>query len=205
VAPEEAGSSPAGHTARDLVINGASYALPAGSIPALATMGRWRNRKRSSPARRRLRVRVPHGPPTRALNADVAQSEEARRSDRRQCGFDSRRQYQTHLTWVVRREPGYPARGRSLLDVVQRKRAGFGSRRSGVRISPSRPTDPSVRGGGTGTTPASEAGAPGSSPGLAANDASAVVAHLDTRVGLLRRRGFLRRLWSGFESRRLRA
>jgi hypothetical protein len=32
-----------------------------------------------------------------------------------------------------------------------------------------------------------------------------VVAHLDSRIGLLRRRGFLQRLWCGFESRRLRA
>jgi hypothetical protein len=44
-----------------------SYALHAGSIPALATnvhisLGRWRNWWRSSLARRRLRVRVPRGP-----------------------------------------------------------------------------------------------------------------------------------------------
>ena len=47
MAPEEAGSSPAGHPiapshdrARDLEISEVSYALPAGSIPALATIAR---------------------------------------------------------------------------------------------------------------------------------------------------------------------
>ena len=49
-----------------------------------------------------------------------------------------------------------------------------------------------MRGGGTGTTPGPEPGGPRSSRGLAAHDASAVVTHLDSRVGLLRRRGFLR-------------
>jgi hypothetical protein len=51
--------------------------------------GRWRNGKRASFARRRLRVRIPLGPPL----ADVAQLGEARRSDRRQCRFESDRQY----------------------------------------------------------------------------------------------------------------
>ncbi|MEA2703976.1 MAG: hypothetical protein QOD63_1921 [Actinomycetota bacterium] len=39
VAPEKAGSSPAGHpTAGDLEISGVSYALPVGSIPTPATI-----------------------------------------------------------------------------------------------------------------------------------------------------------------------
>ena len=54
------------------------------------------------------------------LNADVAQPGEARRSDRRQCRFESDRQYQQ-------------------LDVAQWERTGPGSRGLGVRVSPSRP------------------------------------------------------------------
>ena len=74
--------------------------------------------------------------------------------------------------------------------MAQRERTGFGSRGLEVRALPSRPQ---MRGGGTGTTPGSEPGDPGSNPGLAAtDDASAVVLHLDSRVGLLRRWGFLR-------------
>jgi hypothetical protein len=100
-------------------------------------------------------------------HADVAQLGEARRSDRRQCRFESDRQYH--------------------LDVAQRERTGFGNRGLEVRALPSRP----MRGGGTGTTPGSEPGGPRSNRGLAAIDVSAVVAHLDISIGLLRRRGFL--------------
>jgi hypothetical protein len=50
--------------------------------------------------------------------ADVAQLGEARRSDRRQCRFESDRQYH--------------------LDVAQRERTGFGSRGLEVRALPSR-------------------------------------------------------------------
>ena len=53
-------------------------------------------------------------------HADVAQPGEARRSDRRQCRFESDRQYPP-------------------LDVAQRERTGPGSRGLGVRVSPSRP------------------------------------------------------------------
>ena len=119
----------------------------AGSIPAPATTGRWRNWKRSSLARRRLRVRIPHGP--RTIHADVAQLEEARRSDRRQCGFDSRRQYQLDEAQLEARRHRKPEVGSSNLSVQT--------------------NDPTpMRGGGTGTTPGSEPGGPGSSPGLAA-------------------------------------
>ena len=69
-------------------------------------------------------------------HADVAQLAEARRPDRRQCRFESDRQYH--------------------LDVAQRERTGFGSRGLEVRALPSRP----MRGGGTGTTPGSEPGGP---------------------------------------------
>lgn len=112
-----------------------------------------------SPARRRLRVRLPPGPHPRR-HADVAQLGEARRSDRRQCRFESDRQY-----WNAHQ-----------LDVAQRERTGFGSRGLEVRALPSRP----MRGGGTGTTPGSEPGGPRSNRGLAAIDVPAVVAHLDT-------------------------
>src|SRR5207244_1869631 len=80
VAPEEAGSSPAGHTnpnqpthngAGDLGSAGPHKPGQAGSIPAPApneeATGSWAGsaiRKRSSPARRRLRVRIPLGPLT---------------------------------------------------------------------------------------------------------------------------------------------
>ena len=53
-----------------------------------------------------------------AHHADVAQLAEARRSDRRQCRFESDRQYH--------------------LDVAQRERTGFGSRGLEVRALPSR-------------------------------------------------------------------
>lgn len=65
------------------------------------------NRQRSSLARRRLRVRIPRGPPT--AQADVAQLGEARRSDRRQCGFESRRQYD--WTWRNGSAPALGAGG----------------------------------------------------------------------------------------------
>ena len=85
--------------------SGVSYALRAGSIPALATneqpgTGRWRNGS-ATPLQGEgcgFESRAVH----RARPADVAQLEEARRSDRRQCGFDSRRQYDTQLTWTWR-------------------------------------------------------------------------------------------------------
>jgi hypothetical protein len=82
------------------------------------------------------------------LNADVAQPGEARRSDRRQCRFESDRQYSAEQQ----------------LDVAQWERSGFGSRGLGVRVSPSRP----MRGSATDTTPGYEPGNPGSNPGLAA-------------------------------------
>ena len=111
---------------------------------------------------------------SRTVHAHVAQLEEARRPDRRQCEFESRREY---VTWTWRNW----------------KRAGPGRRRLGVRISPSRPIIVSMRAGGTGTTPGSEPGGPGSNPGLAALvDVCAVVASFDSRVGLLREWGFLR-------------
>ena len=150
VAPEEAGSSPAGHTARDLVISGVSYALQAGSIPALVTMGRWRNGS-AAPLQGEGCGFESRAVQHQTARADVAQLEEARRSDRRQCGFDSRRQYQQH-TWTWRktgaRRLREPEGGSSSLSVQT--------------------DDPPMRGGGTGTTPASEAGGPGSNPGLAA-------------------------------------
>ncbi len=145
----ESGRSP--HHAGDLAISGVSYALRAGSIPAPATMGRWRNWKRASLAQRRLRVRLPLGPPI----ADVAQLGEARRSDRRQCRFESDRQYR---------------RSMSQLDVAQWERTGPGSRWLGVRISPSRPP---MRGSATGTTPGPDPGDPRSNRGLAARRCSA--------------------------------
>ena len=148
-------------------ISEASYVLPAGSIPAPATTGRWRNWKRSSLARRRVWVRVPRGPRTRR-HADVAQLGEARRSDRRQCRFESDRQYH--------------------LDVAQWERTGFGSRGLEVRALPSRRRlrgeRSQLRGGGTGTTPGSEPGGPRSNRGLAAIDVSAVTGQL-RRTGVL--------------------
>ena len=100
--------------------------------------------------------------------ADVAQSGEARRSERRQCGFESHRQYSApHL------------------GVAQWKRTGVGDRRWEFEsLRPDQRNRKTVRDGGTGTTPAPEAGAPGSNPGLAAIarhaiDASAVVAFLE--------------------------
>ncbi len=135
-------------------ISEVSYALHAGSIPAPATHGPVANGSDGSLARRRLRVRLPPRPRTQR-HADVAQLGEARRSDRRQCRFESDRQYH--------------------LGVAQRERTGFGSRGLEVRTLPSRP----MRGGGTGTTPGSEPGGPRSNRGLAAIDVSAVVAHLD--------------------------
>ena len=145
--------------------------------------GRWRNWKRDSLARRRVRVRLPLGPPT---NADVAQPGEARRSDRRQCRFESDRQYApAHVAQPGEargREPrqcGFDSRREYRLGVAQRERTGFGSRGLEVRALPSRPAawrTQSLRGGGTGTTPGSEPGGPRSNRGLAAIDASAVVA-----------------------------
>lgn len=149
VAPETAGSSPAGHTnSPQRVIRDQRRSIPSTGrvrLPHPPPRAGGAIRKRSSPARRRLRVRVPHGP----RPADVAQLVEARRSDRRQCEFESRRQYP--------------------LDVAQWQRTGFGSRGLEVRVLPSRPFLPTpMRGGGTGTTSGSEPGAPGSNPGLAA-------------------------------------
>ena len=151
VAPEEAGSSPAGHptAVRGIWDQRGLIRLARGfdsrSRDQRAGGANW---KRSSLARRRVWVRVPRGPRT---HADVAQLGEARRSDRRQCRFESDRQYH--------------------LDVAQRERTGFGSRGLEVRALPSRP----MRGGGTGTTPGSEPGGPRSNRGLAAIDTSAVV------------------------------
>ena len=147
-------------------ISEVSYALPAGSIPALATnatqhnatpMGRWRNGKRNSLARRRLRVRIPRGPPDshNDMSADVAQLAEARRSERRQCGFESRRQY----------SPGRGATGSA--PASETGGWEFESLRPDQRKSAKRNTK-TMRDGGTGTTPGSEPGAPGSNPGLAA-------------------------------------
>ena len=164
VAPEEAGSSPVGHsTLRE------SWAQR-----GLISHARW---VRSPLPRRRADGATGGAAPLHGEgcgfesrpvhHADVAQLEEARRSDRRQCRFDSDRQYQ--------------------LDVAQWERTGFGSRRLEVRVLPSRP----MRGGGTGTTPGSEPGEPGSIPGLAAP--------MSLRLrpiflsGQLRRTGFL--LW----------
>ncbi len=130
------------HTAGDLGSARPHKPRPAGSIPAPATTGRGATGS-AAPL---------HGEgcgfESRPVHhiADVAQLEEARRSDRRQCR--------------VRLRPSVPA-----LDVAQRERTGFGSRGLEVRVLPSRPT---MRGGGTGTTPGSEPGEPGSIPGLAA-------------------------------------
>ena len=166
----QAPASPTSRPCEGSGISEVSYALHAGSIPAPATHGPVATGSDGSLARRRLRVRLPPGPRTRR-HADVAQLGEARRSDRRQCRFESDRQYcKAHH-----------------LDVAQRERTGFGSRGLEVRALPSRP----MRGGGTGTTPGSEPGGPRSNRGLAAIDVSAVVVHLDISIGLLRRRGFL--------------
>jgi hypothetical protein len=117
VTPEETGASPVGHPidAGDLAINGASYALQAGSIPAPATTWACSSNGRAAPLQGdgcRFESDLVHA------HADVAQREEARRSDRRGCGFDSHRQYH--------------------LDVAQRQRTGFGSRGLEVRALPSR-------------------------------------------------------------------
>ena len=92
----------------------------------------------------------------RSHQTDVAQPAEARRSDRRQCRFESDRQY----------PPGRGATGAHRL-----REPGVGGSSPPVQTLLSRP----LRGGGTGTTPGSEPGGPGSKPGLAAIDASAVV------------------------------
>ena len=136
--------------------SGVSYALHAGSIPALATIeqhthGPVAQSGSAAPLQGEgcgFESRAVH----RARPADVAQLEEARRSDRRQCGFDSRRQYDIcKPTWTWRNGSA-PASG-----------AG------GWEFESLRPdASKAMRGGGTGTTPASEAGGPGSSPGLAA-------------------------------------
>ena len=147
VAPEEAGSSPAGHpiAAGDLAISGVSYALRGG----------FDSRPRDHGPVAQLGSAAPLqgegcGFDSRTVHpADVAQLGEARRSDRRQCRFESDRQYH--------------------LDVAQfGERTGVGSRGLEVRVLPSRP----MRGGGTGTTPGPEPGGPRSNRGLAAIDAS---------------------------------
>jgi hypothetical protein len=156
-------------------------------------MGRWRNWKRASFAWRRLRVRLPLGPPL----ADVAQLAEARRSDRRQCRFESDRQYRVpeHARleedkYAQSPECGYFARTyrtevhtleRRPLDVAQWERTGPGSRRLGVRVSPSRPP---MRGSATGTTPGPDPGDPRSNRGLAPHDDALQPSRPDAQVGV---------------------
>ena len=143
VAPEEAGSSPAGHPIHRCGGSG----IGGGPYPPL---GGFDSRSRDHGPVAQPGSAAPLqgegcGFDSRTVHhADVAQTGEARRSDRRQCRFESDRQYH--------------------LDVAQRERTGFGSRGLEVRALPSRP----MRGGGTGTTPGPEPGSPGSKPGLAA-------------------------------------
>jgi hypothetical protein len=79
VAPEAAGSSPAGLPPRPSGRSGDQQGpirLAGGFDPrSRHHLGRWRNWKRSSFARRRLRVRLPHGPHRTVHPADVAQRE----------------------------------------------------------------------------------------------------------------------------------
>ena len=153
VAPEEAGSSPAGHliALRGIWDQRGLIRLARGFD------SRSRDSRASCERKRRLPCKETAAGSTPAWSthaqrrhADVAQLGEARRSDRRQCRFESDRHYH--------------------LDVAQRERTGFGSRGLEVRALPSRP----MRGGGTGTTPGSEPGGPRSNRGLAASDVSAV-------------------------------
>jgi hypothetical protein len=66
-----------------------------------------------------------------ATRADVAQLGEARRSDRRECRFESDRQYHHDR----RRHPGVT---QHQLDVAQRERTGIGGRGLSVRTRPSK-------------------------------------------------------------------
>ena len=100
--------------------SGVSYALHAGSIPALATTcttpGPVAQLGSAAPLQGEgcgFESRAVHS------HADVAQQAEARRPDRRQCRFESDRQYH--------------------LDVAQRERTGFGSRWLEVRALPGAP------------------------------------------------------------------
>ena len=155
-----------------------------------------------------LRVRVPHRRQSDAISCESASAEQdtvrSRSSQRGDLEVRVSRSQKVRVEPAVHarrrptEEPGADARassnlGQYHLDVAQWKRAGPGRRRLGVRISPSRPILVSMRAGGTGTTPGSEPGGPGSNPGLAALvDVCAVVASFDSRVGLLREWGFLR-------------
>ena len=82
-----------------------SYALHAGSIPAPATNGPVALLVAQLPCKEK----VVGSTPTWSTHADVAQLEEASRSDRDQCRFDSCRQYQLDVAqWSAHRfrEPG---------------------------------------------------------------------------------------------------
>lgn len=138
----------------------------------------------------RVRFPLPHGPVAQLGSAAPLQGEG--------CGFESRTVHHrtVHHADVAQRERHGAQTAASVGSNPtvsttwtwrNGERTGFGSRGLEVRALPSRP----MRGGGTGTTPGSEPGGPRSNRGLAAIDASAVVALLDSRVGLLRRRGFL--------------
>ena len=147
-----------------------------------ATTGRWRNGS-AAPCKEKVAGSNP-ARSTEALHADVAQRK--------------RRGAQTAVS-AGSTPPSVPT-GRGATGAPASEAGGW----EFESLRPDRAR--AVRGGGNGTMPVPETGGPGSSPGLAANDASAVVAHLDSRVGLLRRWGFLHgSCGCGFESRRLRA
>ena len=142
-----------------------------GFDPRPRHQGRWRNPEAQLPCKEKVAGSNPARSTEATVPADVAQLEEARRSERRQCGFDSRRQYH--------------------LDVAQWERTGFGSRGLGVRVSPSRPR--SDRCEVVELVPRLPLKQELRVRALASqpHDASAVVALLDSRIGLLRRWGFL--------------
>ena len=111
--------------------------------------------------------------------AGVAQLEEARRSDRRQCRFESDRQYEAP-----------PGRGAT---AAHRPRTpGAGGSSPPVQTTSTK----AMRGSGRGTTPGSEPGGPRSNRGLAALDASAAVRSLTLESACCADRGsFVPRRW----------
>src|SRR5262249_23957194 len=164
----------------------------AGSIPALATMGRWRNRKRSSPARRRLRVRVPHGPPTETRHADVAQI--GRGTALRPPSVRGRLPPPVPKTHDLgrSRRAGIPG-SRNAHSWTGRNGSAPASEAGGWEFESLRPDRPIHRCEVVELVPRLPLKQELRVRALASqpNDASAVVAHLDTRDGLLRRWGIL--------------
>ena len=86
--------------------------LAGGFDPRPRHQGRWRNLEAQLPCKEKVAGSNPARSTEPTVPADVAQLEEARRSDRRQCGFDSRRQYQdANWTWRNGSAPASDAGG----------------------------------------------------------------------------------------------